>query len=242
MKLKVLGSSSKGNCYLLQSVGETLVIEAGLKFQDVQKGLNFNMSSVTGLLVSHAHKDHSKYAEVFTKHGIDVYMSEQTRDKIELKGHRVHTLSAGEEQKIGNFTVLPFLTEHDCDGSMGFVVNHPDLGNLLFATDTYYLRYKFQNLNHIMIEANYVLDILQKNIDSGALAELVAKRTVKSHFELENLKEWLVSNGLSTVRNIVLIHLSDGNSDAKRFKKEVEELTFKTVFIADPGLEIFLNP
>ena len=38
MKLIVLGSSSNGNCYILDNGNEALIIEAGIRFQEVKKG------------------------------------------------------------------------------------------------------------------------------------------------------------------------------------------------------------
>ena len=45
-------------------------------------------------------------------------------------------------------------------------------------------------------------------------------------------KELLKANDLSKVQQIWLLHLSDGNSDEKRFKREIQELTGKPTFIA----------
>jgi hypothetical protein len=36
MVLKVLGSSSKGNCYILENSQEALIIEAGISFSKVR--------------------------------------------------------------------------------------------------------------------------------------------------------------------------------------------------------------
>jgi len=56
MKIKVLGSSSRGNCYLLQANnGETLIIEAGISLKDIKKGLDFNLKGVVGCLITHEH-------------------------------------------------------------------------------------------------------------------------------------------------------------------------------------------
>ena len=57
------------------------------------------------------------------------------------------------------------------------------------------------------------------------------KRVIDTHFALEDVKEFLKANDLSKVKEIYLIHLSDGNSDAEQFKREIQELTGKTVFI-----------
>jgi phosphoribosyl 1,2-cyclic phosphodiesterase len=55
---------------------------------------------------------------------------------------------------------------------------------------------------------------------------------MQSHFSLENVKEFLKANDLSRVRQIWLLHLSDGNSDAELFKQEIEKLTGKLIFVA----------
>lgn len=55
MNLKIIGTGSKGNCYLLQGENETLIIEAGVNFADIKKALNYNLSNVVGVLLSHAH-------------------------------------------------------------------------------------------------------------------------------------------------------------------------------------------
>ena len=73
MKLKVLGSSSSGNCYLIEAnKDEKLILDAGINFKDVQKELNFNFNGILGVLVTHEHMDHLKYAPNFALNGINV--------------------------------------------------------------------------------------------------------------------------------------------------------------------------
>ncbi|MNL90041.1 hypothetical protein D3C87_2207830 [compost metagenome] len=55
---------------------------------------------------------------------------------------------------------------------------------------------------------------------------------------VETCLETLQANDLRAVNNIVLIHLSDRNSDAKVFKQRIEDATLKTVTIATAGLTI----
>jgi len=57
--LKVVGTGSSGNCYLLTVNDQTLVIEAGINFTKVKKALSFDLSGVVGVLVSHEHGDHA---------------------------------------------------------------------------------------------------------------------------------------------------------------------------------------
>lgn len=57
MKLSVLASSSSGNCYCLENDNECLILEAGVKFLDVKKHLDFNVNKIKGVLISHEHLD-----------------------------------------------------------------------------------------------------------------------------------------------------------------------------------------
>ena len=53
--IKVVGSGSQGNAYTLECQNETLLLELGVSWKDIIKALNFNLSKVVGVCVSHAH-------------------------------------------------------------------------------------------------------------------------------------------------------------------------------------------
>ena len=236
MKLIVLGSNSSGNGYILRGGQSSLVIETGMRLNKLKQAINFDLKSIQGALISHAHGDHSKYTEEYLKAGIDCYMTKETAEQLGItKHHRVKIIEIEKSYKIGDFKFMAFETEHDCEGSIGFYINHPEIGNLVFATDTYFLKYTFDDLNYVMIEANYKKEILKENLEAGVIHELQAKRVLKSHFEITNTVKWLKQNDLSKVKKIILLHLSDRNSDAKLFKEMVEEETFIETEIADKG-------
>jgi len=242
MELTVLGSSSRGNGYVLQNATEALIIECGVSLLEVKKAVGFNVSKIVGALCSHEHGDHAKYTHDFLHSRINVYMSHGTMKAIETKGTFLPLLlEAGNAVKIGSFTVLPFGVKHDAAEPLGFLINHPQTGNVLFLTDSYYSPYRFEGLNNILIECNYSTDILQRNIDAGRIPPAVRNRTLQSHMSLETCLETLAANDLSQVNNIVLIHLSDGNSHADNFLNTVHRATGKTVHVANKGLNIKLN-
>lgn len=247
MKLKVLGSSSKGNCYLLEGKDETLILECGIRYKDILKGLDFNLKNVVGCLVTHEHKDHSKALQDLLKVGINVYTSMGTARAITKEfysietHHRLKFIESEIQFKVGGFTILPFQTQHDAAEPLGFLIQHSELGKMVFATDTYYIQYKFNGLNHILTECNYENSILEENIKNGLIPMSLRNRLIKSHFSLENVKDFLKASDLKKVINIVLIHLSDSNSDPDIFKSEIENVTGKPVYIAKEGLEIDLE-
>jgi ribonuclease BN (tRNA processing enzyme) len=115
------------------------------------------------------------------------------------------------------------------------------MGKLVFITDTKYCPYKFHELNHILIEANYSLELMNERLINGQIQGYLYNRVMESHLSFEETKKFLLANNLSQVHNVVLLHLSDSNSHAQRFMQETKELTGKSVYVADSGLEIDLS-
>ena len=243
MKLQVIGSSSSGNCYILGNDHEAIVIECGIPFKRVQEAVDFDINRISGALVSHEHGDHAKHVQRFLDARIPCYMSIGTQEALGLTDNRLvcGMKPGGNPYHVGNFKVQGFETRHDAADPFGFLIYHPECGMTLFATDTYYLEYTFAGLNNILIECNYRQDILDANIASGKLNPALRNRTIKSHMSFDTCKETLLCNDLSKVNNIVLIHLSSGNSDAAAFRDGIQKATHKTVYVAEPGLQVLFN-
>lgn len=241
MKLTVLGSSSAGNGYILSNGKEALILEAGIRFSTAKKALNFNTSIISGLLISHSHGDHAKYVNSYLQGGIKVLSSSSVLDGVDHKyDYLCKEVKSGQGYKIGNFRILPFDLEHDVP-CLGYLVNHPETGTIMFLTDSYLCKYLFPGLSHIMLECNYADHILEQNILNGSVHPSMRPRLLQTHMELQTAKSILQANDLSQVKNIILIHLSSSNSDSKLFKDEVIRATGKNVFIAEKGLRIDIN-
>lgn len=243
MELHILGSSSSGNCYILQAENNSsLIIEGGVKISEVKKALNFDISQVEGVIITHEHTDHGKYAKEFIKAGINVYATKGTINALKIEKERYSKRVAyGDETRIGDFKIIPFMIHHDAAEPCGFLIHHPECGVVLFATDTHYLPNRFKGLNNIIVEANYDKVITSYRLTKGSLNASVYNRILTSHMEINTTLEVLKSNDLSNVTNIVLIHLSDGNSNEKEFVKAVSELTGKLVYAANKGMIINFN-
>lgn len=233
MDVKVIASGSRGNCYRISDGVTPVLLECGLPIKQIRQGLGFGLTEVAACLVTHEHQDHSKAIRDVLRAGVYVYTSPGTIKALGLEHHRLRPVRAKETFKVGTWTVRAFETQHDAQEPLGFLL-HSRASNerLLYATDTYYIRYKFPGLTHIMVECNYAADILEANVKRGSVPEVLKKRLLTSHFSLDNVKEFLKANDLSQVREIWLLHLSDGNSDAERFKREVQALTGRPVYIA----------
>ena len=243
MRLKVLGSSSSGNCYLIEASNkDKLILDAGVNYKNVQKELKFNFNGVNGVLITHEHMDHLKYAPEFALAGINIYSSAGTFKKLNLKGHRFKVIKALEQFTIGNFIVLPFDTQHDAAEPLGFLIQYKPTGEkLLYATDTYYIKYKFSKLNYLLIECNYNKEIAKDNSKNGVINKTRYSRLLESHFSLDNVVKFLKSNDLRYAKKIILCHLSDTNSNQQFMQSTIFEETGIETIVAIPGLDIDLK-
>lgn len=243
MKLQVLGSNSSGNCYILSNNTESIIMELGVAFKEVKIALNFDLSKVKFALCTHGHGDHAKYVKHCLNAGIDVILSQGTKNHTKLESTRLKVIKHGEKYKAGNFEVMAFNTNHDCPGGepLGFLIRHPECGTICFITDSFFVDYQFPDVTHFMVEANYCDQIINERLVAYSIQPAQANRTRNSHMSIATCKDLLQANDLTKVCNIILIHLSGENSDAKRFKKEVEELTMCNVEVAKKGLVMDLG-
>ena len=243
MRLIVLGSSSAANGYVLDNGREALAIECGCPLADLQRAVGFDLKRVAGVLLTHEHGDHARHAAKYIKAALPLYASEGTFWHLpdEVRGSLFrHTIGYGERFKLGGFDVLPFVVRHDAAEPLGFYIKHPDMGSLLFATDTRFLPYTFDGVKTWLLECNYDAALLAENARAGIVSEAQRVRVVESHMSLDTCRETLQANDLSETRRIILIHLSDRNSDAAQFKKTIARATGREVITADRGQTIEL--
>lgn len=217
MRLICLGSGSSGNCYLLESEKEALVIEAGVPFMEVKKALDFNIRKIAGVIISHAHGDHSKYAKEYEKAGIPVF-----KPYAEEKLRQVWT--------AGRFMIKSFDLVHDVP-CCGFLIVHPDMGRFLYASDTEYIKYRFDRLNHILVEANYSMGLIDPNAANRS-------HVLTGHMELQTTIRFLQVNRNPELRNVILCHLSGNNADPEQFRQEAGKIVECDVYVAEKGLEV----
>ena len=212
LDIAVYASGSSGNCYTV-SDGETVVmLDCGLPFRRIERLTGFLLPAA--VLVTHEHKDHSKAAQDFMRRGVDVYMTTGTAAALGIEAqHRLHILNPMEQTTVGRITVSAFPTQHDAREPCGFLLDDGD-DRVLYATDTYYIKYQFPGVTKMLIEANHSYKILEENVGAHILNESLAERLIKSHFSIENVLTFLKANDLSELKEIWLIHLSDSNADA----------------------------
>ena len=236
MILRVLGSSSSGNCYLLENETECLMIECGIPIKEVKKAMNFNMRKIVGCIASHRHNDHIRHLKEVLECGIPIYTNDETVESVEvIYGELLHGVPEKKPFMLGNFKITPFYVPHDNTPCFAYQIYHEDIGKLLFLTDLEYCKYRFKGINQILVEANYSKDIINQDNPNF-------EHVARGHMELETTLGFLNTNVNPSLMNVVLLHLSDSNSNSEYFSQKVKEVVQSAnVYVADKGMEIELN-
>ena len=220
MTFTSLASSSHGNCYVVSDGQTAILLECGISFRRIKKGLGFDLSSIRACLVSHEHKDHAKSVMDLIKSGVEVFASEGTADAL---GCDLISAAADRVQlQVGSLEIMPFATFHDAAEPLGFLIySRVDGERLAFATDTVNLGYRFPCVNLLALEANYYKAILAQ---CERMPEKVKKRVTNSHMEINTLCRYLETLDLSVCRTLYLLHLSNAASNEGRFVERVQRV------------------
>lgn len=247
MRLKVIGTGSSGNAYLLEQDGDVILLDAGVKWRKILDRSDDWIRNVSACLVTHEHLDHSKCVADVTGHGIPTVMSEGTKKTLLEKDRKIrhtnciYTLSAGESITIQPFTIMAVKALHDAAEPLAFIVRHdPTRETALYATDTYALPNRYPGINHWLVECNYTIEKARELLEQPEKSPLF-ERLIRSHMSLERLCGSLMVNDLSKTRTIVLIHISNERGDSPLMQETVQKITGIKTIAACNGMNIELG-
>lgn len=238
MELKIISSGSVGNAYILENENSALLIECGVKVDEINKAINFNTLKIKGAIVSHAHLDHSKYMNNVSELGIPLFASVDTFNHMKTPTElRYGVMSNGHMKQVSDFKVYYFNASHDIP-TLGFLIES-EREKIFFLTDSYKLIWNLSSWKFtcVMIEANYCEEIVKSKPES-----FINKRRLRSHMSIQTAILTLEKMDLSQCNNIVLLHLSDGVSNEKQFKEMTEQRFGIPVTIATKNQILNLNP
>lgn len=85
--------------------------------------------------------------------------------------------------------------------------------------------YKIPNVDVLMVECNYVKNVINTNLKNESLNLILRNRIVKNHMSLETLLKALNQADLSNLKKIYVLHLSDSNSQEKAILEAIQRQT-----------------
>lgn len=220
MIIRVVGSGSSGNCYLILNYGRYLALEAGCKWRDVQIASYFNISQIDACLISHEHGDHAQYYRHFNKNGIPVYAEDRTAKNLKIiTGEYVRSLSSNKITRIvGGYKVIPIPVPHEDTSNSGFLIEFDNGERLLYVTDFEYIpvTVKTWKINHFLIAVNHSEDI---DLDDEA-----REHRLRGHSSLAVVKNFLEKSISDKCQNVIACHLSDKYADEKKILDGLREV------------------
>ncbi|GAX05415.1 metal-dependent hydrolase [Secundilactobacillus pentosiphilus] len=230
--VKIIGSGSSGNCYVIDDGKTQLIIEAGVAFKHVQVAMDFDFSRLAGVLISHEHGDHSKYLPALREHvSAPIFMTTGTAKA--LKQTLFYSpIKSLDPFAAGTWKIIPFEVKHDAREPVGFMIENQLGERLLYVTDTYFVKYKFRDIKYMVVEMNYLNTIAMENERKGNLNHGLRNRILTSHFEMSNSLAFIQANESDKLESVTLIHLSEKNSDEQLFKRRTQAVTGVPVYVA----------
>lgn len=238
MKLIIIGSSSQGNSYALQSdSGEILLIEAGVPLREVKKAIGYKTSKVVGCIISHVHGDHAKHIPEYLRAGINV----SSNDEVAEKYPGVDTMYENITFRFGKFGVTPFPVEHDAK-NFGYLIHELSYGTIFFATDCYNLHFVIRGCKTYLAECNYSDAILDKATADGLTPRRQADRIRLSHMSMEHAISWLHDCDVEhCARKIILIHGSARHLIPNAAVSKFQQVLGVPTYYAKAGLVVNLT-
>ena len=228
LTLKVIGTGSLGNMYLLAYDGEKLLIELGMPYKDLLLNID-DINSVVGAIYGHSHIDHAlpKTIEEVKKVGLKILCPTNTK--------------IGKRYKLGSFEIIPLPAIHNVECRAYLIRVGGD--TVLFATDTRLLP-KVNNvkIDYFIVEVNYIERIREQVVLSDSESNgLHLNGIYQNHHSLESAVEYFESLPYKP-KKIVTIHRS--NSGLFSESETIDELSRfakETVSVAENNTEFVLE-
>lgn len=218
MRLTVLGSGSRGNAVLLESGGESLLVDAGFSPRDLGRRLaaaGGAAGGLRGIALTHEHGDHARGAPAAAAAWrVPILASAGTLAALapRLKpGTTTRALEAGRTATCGGFVVRAYPTAHDAADPVMLVVSDAGGHRVGIAYDvgspTAALRHACLDLDALVLETNHDEVLLRSSRYPPAVRARIAGRGGHlSNRQAALLAAEVAHAGLAV---LVLAHLSD---------------------------------
>ena len=235
LKFISFGSGSSGNCYLLATATDTLLIDIGVGLRGLKKNCRdygYSLSQVRHVLVTHDHADHIKSVGSFSfEYKIPIYATREVHEGInrnycivkKIDPEMTRYIEKGRTEQIGDFRVTPFGVPHDSSDNVGYFI---EAGGVDFCmiTDagivTDEMKGYIARSQYLVIEANHDVEM----VNNGPYPQFLKARILSQTGHLNNHDSGvaIAENMTERLRHVWLCHLSEENNHPELARKTVE--------------------
>lgn len=225
MKVITLSSSSRGNSVLVLGENTNLLIDAGINVTTLIEKLNIlnvDPNSITAILSTHEHSDHTKGIGPFIrKFGAKLYVHADGREALLKKIGKINPAKVVEffdmDFIIGEFKITSFKLPHDAASCVGFRISN-GVSAFAYATDLGYATEEtinyLKNCKLVILESNHDEKLVVSN---ASYPDVLKRRILSKHGHLSNMASAKIvcELAVSNVKQVVLAHLSLDNNNPK---------------------------
>lgn len=228
------GSGSSGNCSMLYTDDEALLIDAGVGVRTLKKHFKeygLSLSQVQNIIVTHDHADHVKSVGSLSRdYGLPVYAVHKVHTGIDgnwcvrckIGSERVKVIEKGATFQLGSFAITSFGVPHDSSDNVGYRIQYQDI-TFVLMTDIGHLTDEMKKYigeaNYLVIEADYEKEMLDAGPYPQHLKERI--RGPLGHQSNEECALALAENATPNLKHVWLCHLSDENNHPELAEKTV---------------------
>ena len=187
VEFQILGSSSGGNCALLQTGQTKVLIDVGFSAKRIGcllEAVGESIDAIDAVFLTHEHSDHAQGIRGLAKRAdLPVFANRDTADAVQAKATKPvnwKVFQTGTDFTFRDLKVRSFALPHDAYDPVGFIFNwggevdHSNIGNLFtpprslaWVTDLGYVpEHVKEHIRHVqtlVIEANYDEGLLERD-------------------------------------------------------------------------------
>ena len=107
------------------------------------------------------------------------------------------------------------------------------MGKLLYVTDTEFVKWRFDDLNHILLGVDYDKNMVDMNNPAKA------SHVLRGHMSIDTACKFVKANySPGDVQNVIMCHLSEENADKDNFVEQMKKVACgANVDVAEPCKE-----
>lgn len=230
IQIKVVGTGSSGNSYIVEWQGTKILLDAGVQGGLIRKANGNRLSDISAAFITHKHKDHAGYLLDIIGFGVPVYIPNDSGIVVLSKYENcVRHVDESNEWSLLVGTPITFrscLQKHDVpclsyEFAIGDTILH-------YVTDTERIQGNDTQLygrHYWICECNYSNALMSRN-DETLSAEIAQRnmRTRDSHLSDDYVIKFFKGLGETAV---LFVHHSERNFDIKDFRRKARGLKYQ---------------
>ena len=181
VEFQILGSSSGGNCALLQTGHTKVLVDVGFSAKRIAcllEAVGESLDTIDAVFLTHEHSDHAQGIRGLARRAdLPVFANRDTADAVQAKATKPvnwKVFQTGTDFTFRDLKVCSFALPHDAYDPVGFTFNWGEDGDLFtparslaWVTDLGYVpehvKERIRHVHTLVIEANYDEELLERD-------------------------------------------------------------------------------